>query len=250
MTVIYFALDQTAVGRKKRRGDWIYHTEQRKVQCGSEYFTVIIVYLPVFCRKKKKWNEKEWLAYFHGIPIPEENSRIRYHWQEETNVFMGRSMEPLSSDWIFFLLSYYRISFTKLVILDDRDMPTEELVQFFVTRTRSIQVVTGDRAQYEELSEALYQEFGFLLSPVENVGQLHLTDDTRKELSKGIEEKLLVIAGKNLWQLSPSMLPKGTIWLSTETENTNENRISRRADIQMIISMQTFWEGLSINLKI
>ena len=238
--VVYFTLDQTATGRKKRKGNWIYHTEQRVIPCGSFRLLVTTVYLPGFCRKKKKWERVEWLSYCNSLPIPEEGNRVLYYWQEDMTELLGRALEPLSYEWITFLLSFYQISFSELVILDDRDMPTEELISCFVSRTRVIRVVTGDKEQYDEISEALYEEFGFLLSIVEDAKDLRLNEMLEKS-----DETLLVIAGKNLYHLTPAMIPANTIWFSTEAESSYEKRIGMRAKVKKVISMQSFWRDMS-----
>lgn len=245
LTVVYFVLDEAAAGRKKRRGDWIYHTEQVEIKRGSFILPVITVYLPVYCRKKKKWEKEEWLSYFNSLPIPEESSRVRYHWQEEVGEFLGRAMEPLSFEWISLLLTYYQVTFTELVILDDRDMPTEEIVRHYVSQTRSIRVVTHDGEQYEELGTELYEEYGFLLSVVEDAKELHLKENLMKELYIENKETLLVIAGKNLYHMTPAMIPENAIWLCTEAESAYEKKIGVRARISKVIGMQSFWKNMS-----
>ncbi|HKM35672.1 MAG TPA: hypothetical protein VJY54_13170 [Lachnospiraceae bacterium] len=245
MTVVYFVLDHAAAGRKKRRGDWIYHTEQKGVNCGGFKMIVVIVYLPVYCRKRKEWEKEEWLSYSNGLPIPEESSRIRYFWQDGVGDFLGRTLEPLSFEWISLLLSYYQVTFTELVILDDRDMPTEEIIRHFVSQTRKILVVTNDSERYEEFGEELYEEYGFLLCSVKDAKELHLKENLMKESHIGNDETLLVIAGKSLYHMTPAMIPENTIWFSTEVESSYEKKIGMRAKNSKVIGMQSFWKDMS-----
>lgn len=250
LTVVYFLPDEAAAGKKKRRGEWSYHTEQTEVKCGSYNLPVVTVYLPVFSRKRKPWKKEEWQSYCSQLPIPEESSRVRYYWQEKAGEMLGRVMEPLSFEWITFLLTYYQVTFTELVVLDDRDMPTEELVRFFVSQTRNIKVVTNDREQYEDLGAELYEEYGFLLSVAEDARELRLKDRSIKEVHTGYKASLLIIAGKNLYHITPAMIPESATWFCTEAEGLYEKKISARVRDSKVIGMQSFWKDLSKSYKL
>lgn len=220
VTVVYFYMDMGASGRLRRRGPWQYGVEERNLQKRNCIIHVYSVKLPGLLQKRKPWKEKEKQEYLRGLPAPGEGREICYFYEAEAEAFLGRRMEPPSEEWLLFLLRYYEVNFDALLILEDRELETEAWVRRYAGGTRYIGILTADAGRYEELTEALWEEYGFLLEVTGEAKGLHLP-------KKGT---LLVLAGTELYGMTPSLLPPDTFWLNAAAQTAAGRRICAAAE--------------------
>ena len=230
VTVVYFFMDMTAGGRLRRRGPWQYEVKERSLQKKNCTVHVYSVKLPGLMQKRKPWREKEKQEYLKGLPVPGEGRETCYFYEDEAETFLGRKMEPPSEEWLHFLLHYYEIDFDALLILEERELETEVWVRQYAGGTRYIGILTADAGRYEELAEALWEEYGFLLEITGEAKSLHLP-------KKGT---LLALGGTQLYGMVPSLLPAGTVWLNATAQTAAARRICAAAESVRYLDRRSF----------
>ncbi|MBD5511065.1 MAG: hypothetical protein HDR08_07425 [Lachnospiraceae bacterium] len=224
MTVVYFVMDKAGAGKRKRRGSWQYRIETRE-KCGrGGSVSLCKVYLPACSYKKKPWKEKDRSEYIQGLEVPSEGRNVCYFYEEEAKAFLGRKEEPLSLEGLLFLIWYRQIVFDSLIILQDRELETEELLAKYVRDTRYIGVVTGGGEELSEAKEELLEEYGFLLDISTELTGLHIPP-------KG---SVLIVAGEELYGITPLQLPKGAIFVSTVVSGAAKKLCARAKEIRYI----------------
>ncbi len=222
MTVVYFVMDKGGTGKRKRRGSWQYRIESRE-KCGRDGSVRLYrVCLPVYSYKKKPWKEKDRSEYIRGIEVPSEGRNVCYFYDEEAKVFLGRKEEPLSLEGLLFLIWYRQIVFDSLIILQDRELETEELLEKYVRDTRYIGVVTSSGEALSEAKEELLEEYGFLLDISTDFTGLHIP-------AKG---SVLIVAGEELYGLTPLQLPGGAVFVSTVVSGAAKRLCARAKEVR------------------
>lgn len=235
LAVVYFVMEKEGRGKKKRKGAWLYRTEKREIPCQEGRVLFITVYLPAFYYRKRKWTSETWAAYMQMLPVPQQDEKVYYLYAEEAEAFLHREPEPLPLSWLLFFIRYYRIAFDSLVLLADRDMDIEEFTTKYVQSVRYIGIAAADSSILEEYKEVLLEEYGFLLDLAEDYKSLHVPKQGR----------LLVIAGENLYGVTPSALPVNCVWLSTAAKGKAGRRLcARRGDIHFLDMMRFFKEKI------
>ncbi|MBE5868279.1 MAG: hypothetical protein E7293_04870 [Lachnospiraceae bacterium] len=208
MTVVFFYVSSHASGRKKRK--WCYDVRRENTIEENIVFSRIQVFLPLFEKGKKRWTGKALSTYLDGLDIPQESRNVYYVPDEEAACMLERGTEPLSLEWILFLLAYYHLDFDGLLILQDREMDAEEMIRHFAPVTKYLGVITKQPEKWQDVAEELSEEYGFLLDVVTEFGGHHYRG-----------EKLLVVAGRENYQVSPDLIPEGSMWLSTDIGSEN-----------------------------
>lgn len=222
MTVVYFVMDKAGAGKRKRRGSWQYRIEDRE-KCGRDgRVRLCKVCLPTYSYKKKPWKEKDKREYIRGIEVPFEGRNVCYFYEEEAKAFLGRREEPLSLEGLLFLIWYRQIVFDSLVILQDREMETEALLAKYVRDTRYIGVAAGSEEEFSETKDELLEEYGFLLDISTEFAGLHIP-------AKGI---VLIVAGEELYGITPQQLPGGAIFVSTVASAAAKKLCARAKEVR------------------
>ncbi len=230
LAVVYFVMEKDGRGKTKRKGIWQYHVDQKEISCAGRRVFFIKVYLPAFYYKKKMWTSETITAYMKELPIPLQGEKAYYLYHEEVKDFLHRTAEPLPLFWIRFLIQYYSITFDALVLLDDREMEIEELVAEYVPKSRYIGIATDNREAYETIKEELLEEYGFLLDVSTDYKGLHVPK----------KEKVLVVAGENIYGMTPAMVPGACNWISMATEGISGRRLCARTKDVRFLDMKCF----------
>lgn len=234
MTVVHFILEEEGRGKKKRRGKWEYHVDKENLPVSGIELVLYTVFLPFFCYKKKEWTAEKFSDYFEGLPIPPQSRDVYYLYQEEARNFLGVSAEPISYDWLLFLIEHYRITFDALVLLPDAEIELEDFIRRYVKDTRYIGIVAKEDEDILELRENLYQEYGCLLDVAEDMKKLHIPIGGRK----------LTVSGEELHGAVPSMFKGSWVWINTNTDGKSASRLCARAEGVRYIDMKTFLRGI------
>lgn len=221
MTVVRFMTDKDGCGRRKRRGNWQYRIENRKICGRDDAVCLFTVYLPAYSYKKKTWKEKDRIAYIRGIEVPSEGRNVCYLYDEGARDFLGRKEEPLSLEGLLFLIRRQQITFDALIVLQDRELETEAILAEYVRDTRYIGVVAAGEEAFLEEKEALLEEYGFLLDVAAEFAKLHIP-------AKG---KTLVIAGAELYGTTPLQIPSGTVFVSTVVSGEAKRLCARAKEV-------------------
>lgn len=230
MTIVYFIVDKEGQGRQKRRGEWQYVSDYREVPVKAGRIKLITVRLPAWCYRKRKWKEADWQAYLRGLTVPAEGRETAYLFAKEAAAALGRPEEPLSLEWQLFLIAQYQIAFTSLVILDDRELETEGLIEKYVQRTRYIGIVTPDEHLYRDMQETLLAEYGFLLDVSASFRGLRMP-------RKG---KTLLVAGQQLYDVTPARL-SAVSWVSTDIAGEAGKGLCARAGEARYIGLRSLF---------
>lgn len=230
MTIVYFIVDKEGRGRHKRRGEWQYYLDSGAIYTKAGPVKVIRVRLPAYCYRKKRWKRADWTAYLRGLSVPPEGREVTYLFSEEAAAILQRTEEPLSLEWLLFLIDRYHIAFDALVLLADREMETEALIAHYVRKARYIGVVTENQEEFEDQQEELLSEYGFLLDVSASIRELRIP----------MGGKLLIIAGCKLYDAAPLKLPEG-IWLSMDTPGEAGKGLCARAKEMRYIGMHSFF---------
>ncbi|MCM1215234.1 MAG: hypothetical protein NC548_12025 [Lachnospiraceae bacterium] len=222
MTVVYFLMDKMGAGRQKRRGSWQYRTERRERQGKDGSVSLYKVWLPAYRYKKKPWKERDKSEYIRGIEVPSEGRNVCFFYEEEAGAFLGRKEEPLALEGLLFLIQYRQIGFDSLIILQDRELETGELLAKYVRDTRYIGVVTENEGELAEAKEALFEEYGFLLEVSATLKGLHIPTAGR----------VLIVAGEVLYGITPQQLPRGACFVSTVTSGAAKKLCARAKEVR------------------
>lgn len=201
--VVSFFMEPDACGRMKRRDPWQYHVEERDIVFEGETVCLYKVYLPGYGRKKKPWRREEKDEYLRGLAVPKEGRSVCYLYGEGADTFLGRQQEILSFEWALFLLRFFKVQFEAMLILEDSAFLAEEWVRQFVRATRYVGILADRPENYEEFSEELFWEYGFIPQIDDACHKLHLPSG-----------KLLVVAAEKTYDVTPLRLPEGCVWLS------------------------------------
>lgn len=234
MIVVYFYLEQEAVGKERRRHPWKYNINRKTLVKEPVNVQLIRVFLPSHARKKKSWTSETWQEYWNGLPVPHQGRTVYYLFEEKVQQLLQWAVEPLPWEWVQFLMSFYQIHFDALVLLQDREMEAFQIVQHYAKDTYYLGVATSHPKEWEEMEEALSGEYGFLLDVSETLNGLHIPPKTRT----------LILAGEKVYGATPAMLPEGCVWISTDTQGEAGRNICARAKGVVYIGMQAFLRKL------
>ncbi|MGN1148231.1 MAG: hypothetical protein ACI4TB_07395 [Lachnospiraceae bacterium] len=242
-TVVFFCVEKEGCGRIKRRGKWQYSIEESYVPCifpveagADSRIKQLIVHLPAYSYKKKEWTEDTLQSYLQGLAVPPESREVYYLYQEKAGELLHRRAEPLPVEWLFLLLSHYQIMFDALIVLHERELETEKLVTKYVKNTRYIGIVTQDAEEFAALKEMLLEEYGFLLD---------IASDIRR-LCRPAAAETLIIAGENLYGITPARMPAECVWLSTDSTGSEVRKLCSRARDVRYVDVKTL---ISITLR-
>ncbi len=234
MAVVRFVLEKEGRGKKRRRGKWEYHVDMERLHVSGIELVLYTVFLPFFCYKKREWTAEKFSEYYNGLPIPPQSREVYYLYQEEAGDFLGVSAEPISYDWLLFLIKHYQITFDALVLLSGAEIEMEDFIRRYVKDTRYIGIVAKEDEDVLELRENLYQEYGCLLDVAEEMKKLHIPSEGRK----------LAVSGEELHGAVPSMFKGSWVWISTNTDGKSASRLCARAKSVSYIDMKTFLRGI------
>ncbi len=234
MTVVHFILEEEGRGKKRRRGKWEYHVEKESLPVSESLLVLYTVFLPFFCYKKKEWTAERFSEYFKGLPIPPQSREVYYLYQEKAQNFLGVGAEPISHDWLLFLIKYYQVSFDALILLPDEEMETEDIIRRYVKNTRYIGIASEETEDILELRESLFQEYGCLIDVAADMKKLHIPAAGRK----------LAVAGEELYGAVPGLFKGAWVWISTNTDKKNAARLCARVENVRYIDMKTFLRGI------
>ena len=249
LTVVYFYMEKEGCGKRWRRGKWQYRITETlmpgnraasrdraqpgsrtqpenreashdRAQPGSLITPIrhITVRLPPYSCRKKPWKEAELLSYLQGLAVPKEDGRVYYLYEKEAGRLLGRQPEELPVEWQLFMVEQCQPERNALVILQDREMDVARLVEKYVTGVRYIGIVTANCGEWEGLQEALAEEYGFMLDVVKDVRTLGLPP----------ESKVLWVAGRELYGITPVRLTPDSIWLNIDLSNEEGKKICAR----------------------
>lgn len=244
--VIFFTVDETRCGRRRRRENWQYFIEERIYGTENEKVLLVSVVLPGSERRKRRWKPEEKTAYLSGIDVPEEGRTVCYLYGDGADVFLGRKREPLSMEWSLFLLQWFRTTQSRkelwwqtfpeaLLLVADYHVNTEEWVHLFARRTRYIGILTDDPQALEELQEEIYEEYGFMIETGSDIRKLHLPDGDRG---------LLLVSGANLRLIKPAALPHNCVWLYTMTEGSEAGRLCSGLHDAYYLDIYSAWKKM------
>lgn len=251
-TVVYFVTDEKAVGRKKKGARWQYHVEKESFagrNAAKQIVHFVTAYLPLYERRsrwerflgekkgRESWRTEELREYMEGLPVPAEGREVHYLYEEKAGAILGRTEEPLSAAWLFFLLDYCREGYDALLILQDREMEGEEILKRYVQEFRYIGVVAGEEESFQRLEEELEEEYGLLLH----------SGGSLKQVSLPRGEKILIVAGEKLYDAVPLLLPPESLWVSIKTTGTGGKRICARARNVNYLDIKIFLQKFTRN---
>lgn len=232
MTVVRFLADKGKTAKEKRRGSWQYFVKKQILQtpCGS--LRLVTVQLPGKAYRNKKWKQQEWKEYLADIPVPPQDRYVHYLYDEEAKKMLCREEEPLSVEWLLFLMMPFGKAFDGLVLLWDRENETGELLEQHVRHCHYMAVVTKGK-EADSWQNMLWEEYGFLLEVTQEVRLLHLPAG----------RKIMFVAGRELYGLLPHMLPEGAIYISMVTDGGGRNICQRAEDVKYL-DIKCFLAGL------
>ncbi|MBD5459662.1 MAG: hypothetical protein HDR26_01780 [Lachnospiraceae bacterium] len=244
MTAVFFTVDSEMCGsvrcagqrRFRLRKKYVreYDIRSKTVEKDGARLHWIEVTLPARERKKREWTANNWAQYVDGLDIPPEGRNIYYLPDAEAGRMLGRTPEPLSGEWILFLMEYYKPVFDGLIVLQDREMEAEDLILRHARKTRYLGVATANAENWQDIVEDLSEEYGFMLDVAEKFKGLHFHG-----------ENLLIIAGNETYQAAPALLPKGSVWLSTDVAGEAGRKICSRAENVRYLSLRGFLREMS-----
>lgn len=239
MTVVFFTVDEEKCGcvrseegrrfRLRKKYVWEYHARSGTVVKNEAALHWILVTLPARERKKREWTPQSLEEYLEGLEIPPESRNVCYLPDAAAGRMLGRAPEPLSGDWVFFLMAYYKPVFDGLIVLQDREMEAEEIILRHARKTRYLGVATENPENWQDMVEDLSEEYGFLLDVAQEFKGLHFHGDS-----------LLVIAGSRTYQAAPALLPKNCVWLSTDVAGEAGRKICSGAEGVRYLSLRGF----------
>lgn len=239
MSVVFFTVDKEKCGsvrsdegrrfRFRKKYVWEYHVRSGTVVKNQAALHWMRVTLPARERKKREWTMQSLAEYLEGLEIPPEGRNVCYLPDLAAGQILGRTPEPLSGEWIVFLMEYYKPVFDGLIVLQDREMEAEEIILRHARKTRYLGVATSNPESWEDIVEDLSEEYGFLLDVAEDFKGLHFHGNS-----------LLVIAGSQTYQAAPSLLPKGCVWLSTDVAGEAGRKVCSRAESVRYLSLRGF----------
>ena len=233
ITVVRFFMDKEKRGKEKRRAQWQYYVDSTKIKTEAGSMKLITVYLPGGAYKKKAWTPKMWTEYLQGLALPPEGRYVYYLYEDGAGEILRRENEALPLEFVFFLIKSCKLRFEALVLLWDRETEGGDMLKAYVRNTRYMGVIT-DKAEYvAQWQDIFWEEYGFLLEVVGEAGALHVPRNGKK----------LIVAGKELYGLTPRMLLPGTVFISTETNGAGKTVCARAKDVKYI-DIKCFLEGL------
>ena len=246
-----------------------------RIQPGSPITPIrhITVRLPPYGCRKKPWKEAELLSYLQGLAVPKEDGRVYYLYEKEAGRLLRRQPEELPVEWLLFMVEQCMTGWrmaephmtercvtrqclsgqhmterclsgqhmaeqcqperNALVILQDREMDAARLVEKYVASIRYIGIVTANSEEWEGLQEALAEEYGFLLDVVKDICSLRLP----------AESKVLWVAGRELYGITPVRLTQDSIWLNTDLSNEEGKKICARGRNVFYVDVACLGEG-------
>lgn len=224
MTIVYFVLGREITAKKKRREDWQYFVQEKRVQTPGGMLYLFLVQIPRFQYKNKNWKESALAEYLDGLALPIEGRNVLYLFDKQMQEFFCRENETLTEEWLLFLLKYYSPTFDNLIILASRELEPEKIIWQYARMTRYIGVAVKEPENYLELSETLSEEYGFLLDLAEEFKQL-------RPQHKG---KWLIVAGDEPEGITPAWLSGDCIWLSAKPNNVAKQLCARAKGVQYL----------------
>lgn len=240
LTVVYFFMDMEKAAKKRKRDSWEYHIEEGTLPKTKGKVSFYKIYLPRYYYKKKTWKKELWFDYMRGLQnVPSEGRGVYYILDEETQKSFNRGMEVLSFEWIIFLIELYQIQFDALVILWDREIETEQIIERFAKTTKYLGVVTNMVEDWEEYQDNLMEEYGFLLDVADSLKRLHIPENA----------KVLYITGQELYGTTPLSIQKNNTWLSTKMVDEEGKRLCARGkNIRFVSVEEIFFNPQSLTL--
>ena len=79
MTIVRFFVDKEKRGKTKRRAEWQYYVDNRRLYAGKDDIILLDVVLPGLAYKKKEWNANSLTEYLQGLPVPQEGRHTYYY---------------------------------------------------------------------------------------------------------------------------------------------------------------------------
>lgn len=233
MTIVYFLKKEECAAKKKRRDGWQYFVEEEKLFTPGGDLRLYTVQIPAFFRKRKGWQEKTLTAYLDGLNVPPQGKSVLYVYEGQIRELMQRTTEPLSQEWLLFLLAYYEPQFMSLIVLWDKAFYAEQLVEKYVRNVRYVGFVSKEQEACTALCDTLSEEYGILPQVEQSIKQLH----------PAAEGCRLIVAADNLYGATPIWLAGECIWLSA-TANSVAKGICARARNAIYIDIEVFLEDV------
>lgn len=233
MTIVYFLKKDSCAAKQKRRGEWQYFVEEKHISTPGGSLVLYRVWIPEYPYKKKYWQENVLADYLAGLDIPSQGRCVLYMYDKWAQALFCQGTEPLSEEWLLFLLAFYEPAFDGLIILADRELETAEIVWKYARSMRYIGLVAEWEEDCAELCEALSEEYGFLPDVAQDFKALHT----------GTAQNHLIIAADNLYGVTPAQLGRGCIWLSAKA-GSGAKGICARAKNARYIDIEVFSEDV------
>ena len=176
-------------GRKRSRSPWQYHVEWEEKETGSgkDRLLLATVFLPDRPQKKKNWTKESLQSYLQSLPVPGESRYVYYYYAQAAAGLLGRQNDCLSTEWAFFLLTFYNISFEGLLLFEEPGVCTEDWFFSYAGNTRYLGILTRDTGRVEQLAEQLYEEYGAMLHIYAGVSHCRFRESCRTLLVMGEE---------------------------------------------------------------
>lgn len=211
LTAVCFTVEPIEPAKRSRFGRWrFFVTEQvlpvKTGENGQSRIRQIMVRFPRNYRKRKAWTREALAEYQNSLPIPPQSGTVCYLYEKEARGLLRRQQEPAPYPWLQGMLEYYKAVPDNLIILEDGDMETEDLILRYVKKARTVSVVTEKPEEMEELRERLSQEYGLLLRVWDRAGSFHIPPEGNN----------VFVAGRALYGLKPAMLPPGSLFICTD----------------------------------
>lgn len=238
LTAVCFTAEPAEPAKKGIFGKWRFFVTAEELPAAGEAkeqgrMRKLTVHFPLRYRKRKDWTWEALAEYEAGLPIPPQSGTVCYLYENEIRSLLHRQQEPVSYPWLQGMLEYYKAAPDNLIILEDEDMGTEELIFRYVKKARTITVVSERVEELEELRESLSEEYGFLLYLWEKAGNLYIP-------ARG---NTVFAAGRRLYGLKPAQLPADSFFFSTE--RGEGQKLCRRAEGVRYVDAKIFmrdWE--------
>ncbi len=232
LSVVCFFMNLEGNGKRRRKDPWEYHIEKSFLR-GKDELPLWKVYLPAYSYKKKPWKRQDWNNYMQGMQeVPAESGGVCYLLDKEVQHFLGREQEPLSYEWLIYLIEHMQVAFDALVIFQDRELEAQRIVERYASTAKYLGVVTSNEGEWKDMEEYLAEEYGFMLEIADNLKGLHIPE----------KSKLLTIAGEKLYGTTPLSIPKESVWISTQVENEESKRLCARGKEIRFISIKSIFQ--------
>lgn len=232
---IIFTVEEST-GRKRKRDPWQYHVvwEEKETENKKICLKIGTVFLPKRPRKKKEWTKDSLQSYLYTLPVPQEDRYVYYYYEKEAAALLERQNDCLSTEWAFFLLSFYGISFDGLLLFEDPGICIGDWLFSFVRKTRYLGILTKDGERVEETVEQMYEEYGAMLHVYGKVSRCRFPDGCRT----------LFVVGEENFGLSPADVGENNVLLLMR-EDLSGSAAGSRIRSERMISIGRFLHRIS-----